>query len=1138
MNRLLLVLLALPFAFLGTSQALAQSSLKGQGRAFTGAGIFSLSADARGSRGGAGGSFRYDRKANGALEELVVVAVANCLWTSLDGTRAVVSGQAEVRSNPAGLATKEWFYIGIQDAGPTEKNRASTGFVSMAEGLDICQKGLASFPAMVDVGDFVITRNVDGSGAGGTASGNLTAPPFDGALYLPFDGNASPGQIVTKPGATPPIFVPGKYGQAIFFSDSSAVAVPLKLSPIDTPQITITAWIKRAPRSGIGKIIGASAPGYPVLQIYGGNPKVLRGGAGRDSFNMTPSGTDIEPNQWTFVAGVFDYDMRTIRLHVDGKVQLFNQSPSGDSLRMNVKNGEVSIQGEVVGPDGVDGYYVTIGANEFRSFGGVLKGYAIDDVRIYTRALSEQTVAGLASGSSTATPASGSSRFANIPILGDPVGKIRPTVAGSTSITFPDVCKDRLGVQVACGDPKSTQWTQDDQFDPSTSTYFPGEVDEMDRFRIGETEKNTPDFLPNYASSGSTADDLQEVNESALPSLLEKRNARPREWRPDQSTASNGCTAVGSSTPRIQMFGQFPAAFITAAGKARDCRVPITSVVLTADDQWVIATEKQNWYSDNLPAGMSDAIERFSDMGRSLDAAAISANNQWLVAAGDEFEQQGLRQTAKNELQTALRRFKTLTSFSFDPSDSRRWTMVLSDGTISGDLLPQTLRTEISRLAGTQRKPHDVAYTTDRGWILLTNDLWHATNKATQRVVDNLNNNRLNNRRIDQVVFYRDDKRYLFVSNGPEPRRPGDPVWVIENSFAAGHIWKRMKALGITGLSIAMVRNNQIAWARGYGLRVANFTESYVHPDTIFNAASISKPVAAFGLLQLVDQGKLDLHKEGELEVLRRFYKRPNREKFNKNVRPEASNIVQLLQHCAGFEYAHGGSGSGKYSLDADLPVLSDSILGVGNAKSGQKVMRVSNSGVSYKYSGANFVLVQALIDAHTGGFLTHMGKLLRDLKMLSSTYVTPPDSTSERYAFGHLGGVVQPTTANPELAPGSLTTTASDLARFVIAINKWGDSLLSPELTRKFIGRSSDRLDFCRDPGEMALGIKYSAGNGRVWGATRYWHGGLQAGYRTYMIGFPLQKSGLVVLMSTALRSGDTFRFELSRGVARAYGL
>ncbi len=160
MNRNLWVLLALSFAFLGTSQALAQSSLKGQGRAFTGAGIFSLTADARGSRGSAGGSFRYDRKANGTLEELVVVAAANCLWTSLDGTRAAVSGRADVRSNPAGLAIKEWFYIGIQDAGPAEKNRASAGFVSMAEGLDMCQKGLASFPAMVDVGDFVITRDM------------------------------------------------------------------------------------------------------------------------------------------------------------------------------------------------------------------------------------------------------------------------------------------------------------------------------------------------------------------------------------------------------------------------------------------------------------------------------------------------------------------------------------------------------------------------------------------------------------------------------------------------------------------------------------------------------------------------------------------------------------------------------------------------------------------------------------------------------------------------------------------------------------------------------------------------------------------------------------------------------------------
>ncbi|NOX68627.1 MAG: LamG domain-containing protein [Gammaproteobacteria bacterium] len=441
MNRTLPVLLTLTCAFLGTSQALGQSSLKGQGRAFTGAGIFSVSADARGSRGGAGGSFRYDRKANGALEELVVVAVANCLWTSLDGTRAVVSGQAEVRSNPAGLATKEWFYIGIQDAGPAEKNRASAGFVSMAEGVDMCQTGLVSFPAMVDVGDFVITRNVGGSGAGGagagvaggstgaTDPGNLTAPPFDGVLYLPFDGNASPGQIVTKPGAAPPTFVPGKYGQAIQLNDSSAVAVPFELNPADTPQITMTAWIKYSRRAGVGTILSTRGTGHPGLQVYGGRPKVVRGRAGRNAFVMTVGGSEIDMNTWTFIAGVFDYDSMTIQLHADGIPQLFDQDQRNDPLRMSLNSSDVGAQTEVVGPDGKRGYYLTIGATEFSRFGGVARGYAIDDVRIYTRALSEQAIANLAGQSGGgAAPNTAPSQYADIPVLGDPdpIGNANP----------------------------------------------------------------------------------------------------------------------------------------------------------------------------------------------------------------------------------------------------------------------------------------------------------------------------------------------------------------------------------------------------------------------------------------------------------------------------------------------------------------------------------------------------------------------------------------------------------------------------------------------------------------------------------------------------------------------------------------
>jgi len=68
----------------------------------------------------------------------------------------------------------------------------------------------------------------------------------------------------------------------------------------------------------------------------------------------------------------------------------------------------------------------------------------------------------------------------------------------------------------------------------------------------------------------------------------------------------------------------------------------------------------------------------------------------------------------------------------------------------------------------------------------------------------------------------------------------------------------RMKYYNVPGVSIAVFGKGQIMWARGYGLADIS-TNKPVTPETLFQAASVSKSVTAFASLQLVQQGKLNL---------------------------------------------------------------------------------------------------------------------------------------------------------------------------------------------------------------------------------------------------------------------------------------
>ena len=101
---------------------------------------------------------------------------------------------------------------------------------------------------------------------------------------------------------------------------------------------------------------------------------------------------------------------------------------------------------------------------------------------------------------------------------------------------------------------------------------------------------------------------------------------------------------------------------------------------------------------------------------------------------------------------------------------------------------------------------------------------------------------------------------YLILSNGPPLERGSDRIWKVENGFRNNkNIWTRLKESNITGAAIAVVQNNRIAWTRGYGLRKSGELESFVHPGTTFDFASVSKAVAAFALMQLAEDPNVDL---------------------------------------------------------------------------------------------------------------------------------------------------------------------------------------------------------------------------------------------------------------------------------------
>jgi CubicO group peptidase (beta-lactamase class C family) len=97
------------------------------------------------------------------------------------------------------------------------------------------------------------------------------------------------------------------------------------------------------------------------------------------------------------------------------------------------------------------------------------------------------------------------------------------------------------------------------------------------------------------------------------------------------------------------------------------------------------------------------------------------------------------------------------------------------------------------------------------------------------------------------------EQRIQRVETGlmPESIAKGEsvPKWIIS---------ERMAHYNVVGVSVAVVDNYTIHWAKGYGLPAKNANHP-VTPETLFQAGSISKPVAATAALHLVEAGKLSL---------------------------------------------------------------------------------------------------------------------------------------------------------------------------------------------------------------------------------------------------------------------------------------
>lgn len=316
----------------------------------------------------------------------------------------------------------------------------------------------------------------------------------------------------------------------------------------------------------------------------------------------------------------------------------------------------------------------------------------------------------------------------------------------------------------------------------------------------------------------------------------------------------------------------------------------------------------------------------------------------------------------------------------------------------------------------------------------------------------------------------------------------------------------------IAGAVVVIVKDGQVLTERGFGYADIAKRKAVDPTSTLFRAGSVSKLFTWTAVMQLVEQGKVDL----DTDVNRYLdFKIPP-------FHGHPITMRNLMTHTAGFGEAYKGgirSAVDYPPLDLELKsILPDRIFepgttpaysNYGNALAGYIVQRIS---------GMPF---EAYIERN----------IFQPLGMAHSTFRQPlPPNLAPLMASGYqtASGDAQPFEFVPVPPAGSLTASGDDMAKFMIALLNQGSGLLQPRTAQEMLTPSNVVL-----PGlnRMALGFYEQQVNG----LSAIGHGGDLNWFHTYLWLLPAQKVGVYVSMNS--RGANSQDFAIRLALFQAFG-
>lgn len=589
----------------------------------------------------------------------------------------------------------------------------------------------------------------------------------------------------------------------------------------------------------------------------------------------------------------------------------------------------------------------------------------------------------------------------------------------------------------------------------------------------------------------------------------------------------------------------------------------IDELAVSPTGQWVIVAGKARYYSGGVPQALRTKIAEYLDTGRKIDAVAMASNGSWVVAAEDWFYRSAgvpLGEELQTVVKTRQNAGRKIDEIVFTPAGGF---IVLSEGYYYAKNSPTGLFAALRDTDASKRKPKRVSIGTDGRWVVVTEDQAFASGKLDATTYQRLQSWQKAARPLDHVVLGKNND-HIFYAHDHSVKPKNTLLEAVEYGLVrpdgtTANIWQRIEETKAPGVTLAIIDNNRVAYARGYGLLESGKRDRWVSNSSPYAVASMSKFVTSIGLARAIKESSVTANTDvltlannfpnGHLDIWR-----DDADNYYAGNLPTGITLGRLMRHEAGIISNQLNNGWGGY-IPHNVKVPTSWLLqGYGcngnDCDMGEKQIwfdaalgiKSSSADNLPRYSNGGYELIRAAMEVTQGGEFSDLMQtsVLDPLGMTNSTFDQPlPGDFEDRAAAHHdANGKVIPYKSYQWVAGGGLYTTPADYARAMLVIMDQQKTVQTNFLTQ-------NNLNFLlTDPffqnGGYAGGIRISHNN--MTPATvdgRFAHGGnLPDQAWSRMVGSPNLKKGIVLVVNQTTPQTARLVCEIEKAFREAAGI